>query len=47
MTDATQLARACAEALYERDEATRRLGIRLLDAGPAALAAWLGEASPR
>lgn len=34
MTDATQLARACAEALYERDQATRRLGIRLLDAGP-------------
>lgn len=34
MNDATQLARACAEALYERDQATRRLGIRLLEAGP-------------
>ncbi|MDH1011797.1 hydroxyphenylacetyl-CoA thioesterase PaaI [Pseudomonas nicosulfuronedens] len=34
MTDATQLARACAEAMYERDQATRRMGIQLLDAGP-------------
>ncbi|MFV3371452.1 hydroxyphenylacetyl-CoA thioesterase PaaI [Pseudomonas sp. NY15435] len=34
MTDASQLARACAEAMYERDQATRRMGIQLLDAGP-------------
>ena len=34
MTDATQLARDCAEAMFERDRATRRMGIRLLDAGP-------------
>ncbi|TLP71688.1 hydroxyphenylacetyl-CoA thioesterase PaaI [Pseudomonas nitroreducens] len=34
MTDATQLARDCAEAMYERDQATRRMGIQLLDAGP-------------
>ncbi|WP_371228074.1 hydroxyphenylacetyl-CoA thioesterase PaaI [Pseudomonas sp. QE6] len=34
MTDAVQLARACAEAMYERDQATRRMGIQLLDAGP-------------
>ncbi|MFR0690654.1 hydroxyphenylacetyl-CoA thioesterase PaaI [Enterobacterales bacterium AE_CKDN230030158-1A_HGKHYDSX7] len=34
MPDATQLARACAEAMYERDQATRRMGIQLLDAGP-------------
>ena len=34
MTDATHLARDCAEAMYERDQATRRMGIQLLDAGP-------------
>lgn len=34
MTDATQLARDCAEAMYERDQATRRMGIQLLEAGP-------------
>ncbi|MDH0289641.1 hydroxyphenylacetyl-CoA thioesterase PaaI [Pseudomonas sp. GD04087] len=34
MTDATRLARDCAEAMYERDQATRRMGIQLLDAGP-------------
>lgn len=34
MTDATQLARACAESMYERDQASRRMGIQLLDAGP-------------
>ncbi|MFJ3259736.1 hydroxyphenylacetyl-CoA thioesterase PaaI [Pseudomonas sp. NPDC086581] len=34
MPDATQLARDCAEAMYERDQATRRMGIQLLDAGP-------------
>lgn len=34
MTDASQLARACAESMYERDQATRRMGIQLLDAGP-------------
>lgn len=34
MTDAKNLARDCAEAMYERDQATRRMGIQLLDAGP-------------
>ena len=34
MIDATRLARDCAEAMYERDQATRRMGIQLLDAGP-------------
>lgn len=29
-----QLARACADAMFSRDLATQRLGIRLLDAGP-------------
>ncbi|WP_207886811.1 hydroxyphenylacetyl-CoA thioesterase PaaI [Pseudomonas sp. 30_B] len=34
MADATRLALTCAEAMYERDQATRRMGIQLLDAGP-------------
>ncbi|MCP1651745.1 hydroxyphenylacetyl-CoA thioesterase PaaI [Pseudomonas nitroreducens] len=34
MPDATQLARDCTEAMYERDQATRRMGIQLLEAGP-------------
>jgi len=34
MTDANNLARDCAEAMYERDQATRRMGIQLLEAGP-------------
>ncbi|WP_275626711.1 hydroxyphenylacetyl-CoA thioesterase PaaI [Pseudomonas sp. 273] len=29
-----QLARACADAMFSRDQATQRLGIVLLDAGP-------------
>lgn len=29
-----QLARACADAMFSRDQATQRLGIALLDAGP-------------
>ncbi|WBG61597.1 hydroxyphenylacetyl-CoA thioesterase PaaI [Pseudomonas citronellolis] len=36
MTERTpeQLARACADAMFSRDQATQRLGIALLDAGP-------------
>ncbi len=34
MADTTRLALTCAEAMYERDQATRRMGIQLLDAGP-------------
>lgn len=29
-----ELAQACAEAMYARDQATQGLGIRLLEAGP-------------
>ncbi len=31
----TELAQACADALYSRDQATQGLGIALLDVGPA------------
>lgn len=36
MTDRSpeQLARACADAMFSRDQATQRMGMRLLDAGP-------------
>ncbi|KSW22182.1 MULTISPECIES: hydroxyphenylacetyl-CoA thioesterase PaaI [unclassified Pseudomonas] len=36
MTERTpeRLARACADAMFSRDQATQRLGIALLDAGP-------------
>jgi len=36
MTERTpeQLARACADAMFSRDQATQRMGMRLLDAGP-------------
>ncbi|ANI15112.1 phenylacetic acid degradation protein PaaD [Pseudomonas citronellolis] len=36
MTERTpeQLARACTDAMFSRDQATQRLGIALLDAGP-------------
>ncbi|WP_160287120.1 hydroxyphenylacetyl-CoA thioesterase PaaI [Pseudomonas knackmussii] len=36
MTDRSpeQLARACADAMFSRDQASQRMGMRLLDAGP-------------
>ncbi|ASK35360.1 phenylacetic acid degradation protein PaaD [Alcanivorax sp. N3-2A] len=34
MSEAQQLARRCADAMYERDLATRHLGMRIIEVGP-------------
>ncbi|MCY1290031.1 Acyl-coenzyme A thioesterase PaaI [compost metagenome] len=34
MTDPQRLAEACANAMFERDQASRRMGMNLLSAGP-------------